>query len=269
MNITKQNPYVGPRTFETNEGDLFFGREREALDLFSLVVSERLVLFYAQSGAGKSSLINTKLKPALAEEGEYDVLPIGRVIGETSGGLEINNIYIYNLIKHLIHRDIEEALLSKLTLSDFLKGMDVDDNNLYFYNVSPQPKLSGSDDAVTKKNVLIIDQFEELFTTHHEAWEKREDFFKQLAQATQDFPNLWVVLVMREDYIAYLDPYVHLLPGRLRVRYYLHGWAGRRLSRQWRALQEKADVHTQRKLLRDLWMTSAALRCKNLTVRQM
>jgi WD40 repeat protein len=221
MNTTKQNPYVGPRTFETNEGDLFFGREREALDLFSLVVSERLVLFYAQSGAGKSSLINTKLKPALAEEGEYDVLPIGRVIGETSGGLEINNIYIYNLIKHLIHRDIEEVLLSKLTLSDFLKGMDVDDNNLYFYNVSPQPKLSGSDDDVTKKNVLIIDQFEELFTTHHESWEKREDFFKQLAQATQDFPNLWVVLVMREDYIAYLDPYVHLLPGRLRVRYYM------------------------------------------------
>ena len=57
------NPYVGPRTFTRQERDRFFGREREANDLFSLVVSERLVLFYAQSGAGKSSLINTRLIP--------------------------------------------------------------------------------------------------------------------------------------------------------------------------------------------------------------
>jgi hypothetical protein len=47
------NPYVGPRTFTRQESDRFFGREREARELFSLVVSERLVLFYAQSGAGK------------------------------------------------------------------------------------------------------------------------------------------------------------------------------------------------------------------------
>jgi hypothetical protein len=49
----------------------------------------------------------------------------------------------------------------------------------------------------------------------------REDFFNQLAEAMKEFPGLWIVLVMREDYIAYLDPYTYLLPGRLRTRYYM------------------------------------------------
>ena len=68
---------------------------------------------------------------------------------------------------------------------------------------------------------LIIDQFEELLSTHPEAWEKRDDFFVQLAQAMQEDPYLWVVLVMREDYIAMLDPYAHHLPSGLRIRYYM------------------------------------------------
>ncbi|MEZ4860734.1 MAG: hypothetical protein R3C14_05480 [Caldilineaceae bacterium] len=41
------NPYVGPRTFTRDQAHLFFGREREAEELFSRVVSQRLVLFYA------------------------------------------------------------------------------------------------------------------------------------------------------------------------------------------------------------------------------
>ena len=46
------NPYVGPRTFTEREGRFFFGREREARDLTARIVSERLLLFYGQSGAG-------------------------------------------------------------------------------------------------------------------------------------------------------------------------------------------------------------------------
>ena len=38
------NPYVGPRTFSRQEADRFFGREREARELFSLVgVTGRLL----------------------------------------------------------------------------------------------------------------------------------------------------------------------------------------------------------------------------------
>ena len=203
MNDTQHNPYVGPRTFRTDERNLFFGREREALDLLSLVISERLVLFYAQSGAGKSSLINTKVIPGLLAEEEYKILPVGRVgSAESESELNVDNIYVYNLINSLLPHDIRQDVLSRLTLTKFLSDSKTGENKRL-------------------KQVLIIDQFEELFSTHRDAWEKRKDFFMQLAQALQADPSLWVVLVMREDYLAYIDPYVYLLPNGLRVRYYM------------------------------------------------
>lgn len=204
MTESKHNPYVGARTFEIGEGDFFYGREREALDLISLVISGRLVLFYAQSGAGKSSLINTKLIPGLLEEGEYKVLPVGRVgSGAALVSSDTKNVYAYNLITSLLQHNIKRNTIVNLKLSEFLTDYE---------NNAENSEL---------KRVLIIDQFEELFTTHQEAWEQRSDFFKQLAEALAKLPDLWVVLAMREDYIAYLDPYIHLLPGKLRVRYYM------------------------------------------------
>src|SRR5512133_611002 len=77
-----ENPYVGPRPFQSSEKGQFYGREREARDLFSMVVSERLVLFYAQSGAGKSSLVNARLIPSLEKRG-FLVLPVARISGST------------------------------------------------------------------------------------------------------------------------------------------------------------------------------------------
>jgi WD40 repeat protein len=69
--------------------------------------------------------------------------------------------------------------------------------------------------------VLIVDQFEEILTSHQAHWQQREPFFRQLAQALREDDLLWVVLVMREDYVAALDPYLHLLPDRLRSRFYM------------------------------------------------
>ena len=59
----KNNPYIGPRPFERSDRDQFFGRTRETRDLLSLIMAERVVLFYAQSGAGKTSLLNTQIVP--------------------------------------------------------------------------------------------------------------------------------------------------------------------------------------------------------------
>ena len=60
----KNNPYVGPRPFERGDRGTFFGRTRETRDLLALIMAERVVLFYAQSGAGKTSLLNTQIIPA-------------------------------------------------------------------------------------------------------------------------------------------------------------------------------------------------------------
>jgi hypothetical protein len=68
------SPYVGPRPFEREHAPLFFGRDREANELVSLIISHTEVLLYAQSGAGKSSLVNARLIPLLEAE-DFDVLP--------------------------------------------------------------------------------------------------------------------------------------------------------------------------------------------------
>jgi hypothetical protein len=210
-----RNPYVGPRTFTTAERHLFFGRTREARDLLALVVSERLVLFYAQSGAGKSSLINTNLIPGLQAEG-FEVLPVGRVSGQTGEGVQPDNIFAYNLLLDLHQADQIPATLATMSLSNFLDNL-VLHNGTFVYD----EQYAYPEDEELKPRVLIIDQFEEILTTHQEQWGHRTGFFKQLNQALQADEQLWVVLTMREDYVAALDPFVDYLPGRLRARYYM------------------------------------------------
>jgi len=216
---TMNNPYIGPRTFLKEEGHLFFGRDREARDLAALVISENLVLFYAQSGAGKSSIINTRLIPEL-EKNLYEVLPVARVSGEVPDGLEVENIFAYNLMRSLIQREIDPASLAGLSLAQFMAKLNEDEEG-YFYDTELVTPFRNNPELTPWPRALVIDQFEEIFNTHLGAWDKRDGFFTQLAEAMQADPQLWVVLVMREDYIAYLDPYAHLLPNGLRVRYYM------------------------------------------------
>ena len=71
--VQPREVYVGPRPFERSERNLFFGRDREISELLSLVTSSRIVLCYAPSGAGKTSLINAGLQPRLEKEG-FEVL---------------------------------------------------------------------------------------------------------------------------------------------------------------------------------------------------
>jgi len=92
----------------------------------------------------------------------------------------------------------------------------------------------------TPAHVLIIDQFEELFTTHADRWPERADFFRQLQEAQEHDPLLWVVLVMREDFVAELDPYANLLTDKLRIRYYMQRMG---LTAAQQAIQQPARKH--------------------------
>ena len=213
------NPYVGPRTFEEGDANVFFGRDREARDLLSLVISEPLVLFYAQSGAGKSSLINTRLIPGLREEG-FVVLPTARVGGELPQGVdEVKNIFSFNLLLSLsVGQDVEAEELTQTTISHYLQARKEQDL------ASFQPPMSDDDELWEDEEparVLVIDQFEEIITTHLSRWTEREAFFEQLSEAVRDDPLLWIVLSLREDFVAALDPYARSLPGRLRARFHM------------------------------------------------
>ncbi len=220
MTSPMDNPYVGPRAFTRAEGDRFFGREREARELLARVIAERLVLFYAQSGSGKTSLLNTRLIPQLQDEG-YAVLPVGRVSGELPEGVgEVHNIFSFNLLLHLDQSEGDPRRFTEMSLKDFLAGLCSDDGEHYYYDASIAPGAA-SEEHDTPVHVLVIDQFEEIFTTHLERWQDRANFFQQLEEVMAADPLLWVVLSLREDYVAALDPYAPLLANRMRARFYM------------------------------------------------
>ena len=68
-NDCRLGPYKGPDSYEIRDALLFRGREQEAHDLVSLVLSSRLSLLHASSGAGKTSLLNARLQPGLTSLG--------------------------------------------------------------------------------------------------------------------------------------------------------------------------------------------------------
>ena len=211
----RENPYVGPRSFQEDEQDRFFGRENEARDLLAQVLIDRLVVFYAQSGAGKTSLTNARLIPGLRAQG-FDILPVGRVPGAVPEGIVPTNLFTFNLISRLSaeHPDLPSRLnllheLAQLTLPAYFGASPPTDD---------APHAVGYESVPT---ALIIDQFEEIFTADVEDERAITGFFQRLRDAQTALPGLWVVLAMREEFIAQLDTVAHLMPNRLRHRFYM------------------------------------------------
>jgi Tetratricopeptide repeat len=200
-------PYIGPRPFERKDQERFFGRDREASELLSRVIAHPVVLLYAQSGAGKTSLINARLIPSLEREG-FRVFPAARVRGQIPQGIAPTkrvNPYVFNVLMSWAEEKSEPRRLSDLTIDEFLC----------------EPKRPNGAAEQHRPSVVVFDQFEELFTFYPERWQERHEFFGQICRALENDRMLRVVFVMREDYIAELDPYVADLPGNLRTRFRL------------------------------------------------
>ena len=190
--------YVGPRPFEENDKDIFFGRDREARDLRSLVIAHDLVLVYAQSGVGKTSLINAGLIPLLKKK-QYEVLPVARIKGPPLQKIivdEISNIFVFNTLRSWAEGKYDFESLAKMKLVEFLKRQE-------------HPRA------------IIFDQFEEIFSLYPDRWKDRKGFFEQVSAALEADPLLSVVFVIREEFIARLEPYADLLPERLRTRFHM------------------------------------------------
>jgi hypothetical protein len=203
MAAADQKPYVGPRPFGRDEKDLFFGRDREARDLCSLVVAHPIVLLHADSGAGKSSLLNAGLIPLLEARG-YEVLPPARVSGRIPDAIktsEVNNIYAFNVLSSWAGPSVDPRDLVKVDIASFLAKR-------------PHRK-DPADEPVLR--VALLDQFEELFTFAPERWQERAALIRQLAEALEGDPLLRIVLVMRREFVGQLETHAPLLPEDVRI----------------------------------------------------
>jgi len=210
------SPFVGPRPFEKEDSDRFFGRTRETEELLSLIIAHRAVLVYAQSGAGKSSLLRAGVIKRL-EEQQYHVLRSARVHGLLPNDVppeSVQNIFVYHALQYLAATLPSGQSLkdhAKTTLSEFLK---------------PLVAAPAAGEESSPPLIVILDQFEEFFTTNAHRWQERRPFFDQLAQALHDLPTMKVVFVMREEYIAQLEPFAELLPEKLRPSMHLERLRG-------------------------------------------
>ena len=79
-------PGVQPFGDDAVQRRLFRGRDEEKYELLQLVLAERLVLLFARSGIGKSSLINAGLLEPLREQDYFPM--VVRVSGSPGGPLD-------------------------------------------------------------------------------------------------------------------------------------------------------------------------------------
>jgi N-glycosylase/DNA lyase len=167
-----------------------------------------LVLLYAQSGAGKTSLLNAGVIPWLVRNEAFDVLPVVRVGGAIPKDIDptdIKNVYVFNTLVGWSDRGEEIDALKSVSIHSFLEERVRPTDEQGF----PVPRL------------VVFDQLEELFTSFPTRWREREEFCRQVAEASESDPQLRVLFALREDYLASLYTFAPILPGELRTTFRL------------------------------------------------
>ncbi|MEM9885352.1 MAG: hypothetical protein AAF849_05610 [Bacteroidota bacterium] len=140
--------YPGIRSFEYAEKDLFFGRKDDIKKLYTSIKAQELIVLFAKSGIGKSSLINAGLIPLL-ESDLYQAIKIR---------LQDPNISPLEVVKAALLPYLDEERLRKNTKKDKAEA------GLWeFIKACTFQQREGK-----ATPVLIFDQFEEFFE-HTEA----------------------------------------------------------------------------------------------------
>ncbi len=234
--------YPGSRPFHDTPLDrrLFWGRGEESHDLLHLTLAERLVVIFASSGLGKSSLINAGLLEPLRER---DFLPmVVRLNDPRKGPLAT----VYEDIEETLGRDGIEILTEPGGRLEQEYGLKCQGGSrppgelsrlcsqkriplwLFFSEV----ELWRGD--VLCEPMLVFDQFEELFSL--QSPEKREELVVELANLVRQriisrdgveedaevtAPSLKILLSLREDWLGSLEELVPKIPGILSHRFRL------------------------------------------------
>jgi len=183
-----QSPYPGLEAFTPEQAPIFFGRGPE-IDQLLKQFSEPLVRFVAVvgvSGSGKSSLVKAGLLPRLRSGivGNSPWSDVAIKPGERGGNPFLALAYI--LKSTLGIADQTEDEIARAMQTDFKVAQS--HLNSLLEQRKPASEL-----------LLIIDQFEELFTQT-----KSEDYkdFVSLLQSVVAIPKLRVIVTLRADFYA-------------------------------------------------------------------
>ncbi|MGB3918986.1 MAG: caspase family protein, partial [Thiothrix litoralis] len=167
-------PYKGLLTFTQADREFFFGRDGMIQQLLDRLSTSRFVPLLGASGSGKSSLVLAGLLPKLPES-DWQVL----VMRPTANPLQ----NLQNLRDTLV-RGFPDAQVGTLA-----SGADLQHEVLRLVTAG-------------KRLLLVIDQFEEVFTECRDD-EARADFFACLLEALDGDNPLHLVLTLRADFLGH------------------------------------------------------------------
>ncbi|MET9467118.1 helix-turn-helix domain-containing protein [Streptomyces sp. NPDC006544] len=196
-------PYRGLASFTPREAGWFFGRERATAALVERV-HERLghgpLLLVARSGAGKSSLLSAGLVPALGRGGfpvaGADGWPVVRFTPTAHPLRELADATARALGEDIGHTPGELGARPELLLEAVHRLSNA---------AGAFPPRAGGRPLPTVRPVLLVDQFEELFTLCPDEDERRA-FVRLLCAVARSRPALTgydpavVVLGVRADF---------------------------------------------------------------------
>jgi hypothetical protein len=239
------NPYPGPEPFSTPDPATpictFYGRDAEKARLGYTVLANPISLLYASSGAGKTSLVNAGLIPWLQNSGTT-VTVSHRMRQELAP--DANIALLDNIFVALAIKSLKNGYSTSIKSQNNASIMTVSEvNELAHQTLEAYIQTLFKPSANTEEvRVLVFDQFEDIFEIHKASWQKRQAFFEQMAEALKKFPQLHVLLVMREEYLARINLYARYLPSRFEVKYYLEPL---RKEEAFHAVQEPSKVFTE------------------------
>jgi hypothetical protein len=203
-------PYRGIEPFRFIDQPIFSARTGEVRKLVRLITIYRGIFFYGESGAGKSSLINAGLIPALRDEG----FAPERVRVQPFAGEEL----VVECIA-LTEEGAPPFLPSRFAapLANGAVGptrimLSIEEFAARIEEQRPTAE-NGIAESPSATPVLIFDQFEELVTLFEEAVESRDKFNQariiqsRIVELLLKFLNdpelsLKLVFSFREDYLA-------------------------------------------------------------------
>lgn len=195
MTASRSNPYVGLRPYQDDESLLFFGRNKQTLELLQRLHEHHFVAVVGSSGCGKSSLLRAGLIPSLKAGYLVDDSDSWLISVMKPGQDPMRNL-CRALLQQLYQSTDEDAV------SQLLQTLEEEGSDAILRLLRPLREKENTN------FFLLIDQFEELFRfadgqKHHNQRDGAIDFvniFLELAH--QNALPIYVVLTMRSDFIG-------------------------------------------------------------------